>query len=131
MKILGLKDKPVSLLSHKNSDLGIFGDFWGQGANPTQKVDTLAGRRVSSTPGKRSCPTLTHTHSFTHTQPKPHTSARTHTHTHTHIQPKPLTSTHTHTPIHNHTHTHTDTHTPATSGCPLPWQGQRPYSPTC
>jgi hypothetical protein len=37
----------------KNSDLGIFGDFWGDGADSAQKVDTLAGRRVSSTPGKR------------------------------------------------------------------------------
>jgi hypothetical protein len=37
----------------KNSDLGIFGDFWGDGADYAQKVDTLAGRRVSSTPGKR------------------------------------------------------------------------------
>jgi hypothetical protein len=37
----------------KNSDLGLFGDFWGDGADSAQKVDTLAGRRVSSTPGKR------------------------------------------------------------------------------
>ena len=37
----------------KISDLEIFGDFWGDGADSAQKVDTLAGRRVSSTPGKR------------------------------------------------------------------------------
>jgi len=37
----------------KISDLGIFGDFWEDGADSAQKVDTLAGRRVSSTPGKR------------------------------------------------------------------------------
>jgi len=37
----------------ENSDLGISGDFRGDGANSAQKVDTLAGRRVSSTPGKR------------------------------------------------------------------------------
>jgi hypothetical protein len=37
----------------KNSDLDILGDFWGDGADFAQKVDTLAGRRVSSTPGKR------------------------------------------------------------------------------
>ena len=37
----------------KNSDLGILGDFWGDGADSAQKMDTLAGRRVSSSPGKR------------------------------------------------------------------------------
>ena len=37
----------------KNSDLGISGNFWRDGADSSQKVDTLAGRRVSSTPGKR------------------------------------------------------------------------------
>jgi hypothetical protein len=37
----------------RDSDLGIFEDPWGDGADSTQKVDTLAGRRVSSTPGKR------------------------------------------------------------------------------
>jgi hypothetical protein len=35
----------------KISDLEIFGDFWGDGADSAQKVDTLAGQRVSSTPG--------------------------------------------------------------------------------
>jgi hypothetical protein len=40
-------------LATKNSDLGVFGDFWGDGADSAQRVDTLAGRRVSSTPGKR------------------------------------------------------------------------------
>jgi hypothetical protein len=33
--------------------LGIFGDFWEDGTDAAQKVDTLADRRVSSTPGKR------------------------------------------------------------------------------
>ena len=28
----------------ENLDLGMFGDFWGDGANSAQKVDTLAGR---------------------------------------------------------------------------------------
>jgi hypothetical protein len=37
----------------KKSDLVIFGNFWGDWADSAQKVDTLAGRRVSSTPGKR------------------------------------------------------------------------------
>jgi len=36
-----------------NSGLGILGVFWRDGADSAQKVDTLAGRRVSSTPGKR------------------------------------------------------------------------------
>ena len=36
-----------------NSGLGILGVFWRDGADYAQKVDTLAGRRVSSTPGKR------------------------------------------------------------------------------
>ena len=49
----GYKDGPVSLLSHKNWDWGISGDFWGDGADSAKKVDTLAGRRVSSTLGKR------------------------------------------------------------------------------
>jgi len=40
-------------IATKNSDLGIVGDFWGDGANSAQKVNTLAGWRVSSTPGKR------------------------------------------------------------------------------
>jgi hypothetical protein len=40
-------------VSQENLDLGIFWDFWGDGADSAQKVDTLAGRRVSSTPGKR------------------------------------------------------------------------------
>jgi hypothetical protein len=42
----------------KNSDMGIVGDFWGDGADSAKKVDTLAGRRVSSTPGKRLAFTL-------------------------------------------------------------------------
>jgi hypothetical protein len=37
----------------KNSDWGIFGDFWGNGADFALKKDTLANRRVSFTPGKR------------------------------------------------------------------------------
>jgi hypothetical protein len=37
-------------LATKISDLGI---SWGEGADSAQKMDTLAGRRVSSTPGKR------------------------------------------------------------------------------
>jgi hypothetical protein len=37
----------------KFSDLGNFGDFWGDGTDSAQKVDTLAGRRVSSTPRKK------------------------------------------------------------------------------
>jgi hypothetical protein len=37
----------------KGSDLGIFADFWGDMADSARKVDTLAGRRVSSTQGKR------------------------------------------------------------------------------
>jgi hypothetical protein len=53
MKILGLKDGLSADSATKNSDWGIFGDFWGDGADSAQKVDTLAGRRVSSTPGKR------------------------------------------------------------------------------
>jgi hypothetical protein len=44
---------PSADLATKNSDLGIFGDFRGDGADSAQKMDTLAGRRVSSTPGKR------------------------------------------------------------------------------
>jgi hypothetical protein len=45
-------------VSQENSDLGISGDFWGDGADSAQKVDTLAGQRVSSTPGKRGSPSL-------------------------------------------------------------------------
>ena len=37
----------------KNLDLGNLGDFWRDGAGSAQKVDTLAGRRVPSTLGKR------------------------------------------------------------------------------
>jgi len=37
----------------KLSDLGNFGDSWGDGTDSAQKVDNLAGQRVSSTPGKR------------------------------------------------------------------------------
>ena len=47
-------------LATKNLDLGIFGDFWGDGADSAQKVDTLAGWRVSSTPGKRLAEVMTH-----------------------------------------------------------------------
>jgi len=45
------------------SDLGIFGNFWGDGAASAQIVDTLAGRRVSSTPGKRLAEARRATHS--------------------------------------------------------------------
>jgi hypothetical protein len=41
MKILGLKDGPVSRVSHEKVG---FGDSWGDGADFAQKVDTLAGR---------------------------------------------------------------------------------------
>ena len=41
-------------LATKNSDLGIVGDFWGDGSDSAQKVGTLAGRRVSSTPTSES-----------------------------------------------------------------------------
>ena len=40
-------------VSQENSDVGFLGDFWGDGADSAKKVDTLAGRRVSSTLGKR------------------------------------------------------------------------------
>ena len=43
---MGLSSDPAT----KISDLGI----WGDGADSVQKLDTLAGRQVSSTPGKRS-----------------------------------------------------------------------------
>jgi hypothetical protein len=46
---MGLSAGPVT----KKSGLGIFGDFWGDEADSAQKVDTLAGRRVSSTPVRR------------------------------------------------------------------------------
>jgi hypothetical protein len=36
----------------KISDLGFLGDFWGDGADSAQKLDTLAGRQVSSTLGE-------------------------------------------------------------------------------
>ena len=51
---MGLSAGPVT----KKSGLGIFGDFWGDEADSAQKVDTLAGQRVSSTPGKRGSPSL-------------------------------------------------------------------------
>ena len=37
-------------ISHKKI---VFGNFWGDGADSFKNMDTLAGRRVSSTPGKR------------------------------------------------------------------------------
>jgi hypothetical protein len=42
------------------SDLGNFEDFWEDGADSAQKLDTLAGWRVSSTPGKRLAEVMTH-----------------------------------------------------------------------
>ena len=51
----GGKHGPVSQTSQETVG---FGDFWGDGADSAQKVDTLAGRRVSSTPGKRRDHTL-------------------------------------------------------------------------
>jgi hypothetical protein len=53
MKILGKKMGLSADSATKKSDLGIFGGFWGDGDNFVQKVDTLTGQRVSSTPGKR------------------------------------------------------------------------------
>ena len=44
-----------------NSDLGNLGDFWRDGADSSQKMDTLAGRRGSSTP-KRGSPRLAKPH---------------------------------------------------------------------
>jgi hypothetical protein len=43
MDILGLEDGPMSRFSHKKSDLGISGDFWGDGADSAQKLDSLTG----------------------------------------------------------------------------------------
>ena len=63
MKILGLKDGPVSQFSHGKLGFGNLGDFWRDGADSSQKVDTLAGRRVSSTPGKRLGEVMTHPYS--------------------------------------------------------------------
>jgi hypothetical protein len=57
MKILDLKEGSVSRFSHEKMGFGNFWEFlricWGDGADSAQKVDTLAGRRVSSTQGKR------------------------------------------------------------------------------
>jgi hypothetical protein len=47
-------------LATKSSIWELFGDFWGDGADSAQKVDTLAGRRVSFTPGKRLAKATTH-----------------------------------------------------------------------
>jgi hypothetical protein len=46
---MGLSDESAT----KNPNVGIFGDLLEDGADSAQKVDTLAGRWVSSTPGKR------------------------------------------------------------------------------
>jgi len=46
---MGLSDESAT----KNPNVGIFGDLLEDGADSAQKVDTLAGRWVSSTPGIR------------------------------------------------------------------------------
>ena len=79
-----------------NSDLGISGDFWGDGVDSAQKLDTLAGRQVSSAPGKRLAE-----------------ARRGH---------DPPLHIRMHTPAHTHAHTNADTqqrwpHRPAL-GCP-------------
>jgi len=84
-------------LPTKNLDLRNFGDFWGDGADSAHKMDTLAGRRVSSTPGKRLAEArrASHSASLGEVMTHPYTThnhntcahMRVHTHAHLHTQP--------------------------------------------